>query len=255
MTHKHLYIPDVQAKPCTDFTYLYKLGKFIMHKRPDVIICAGDFADLPSLCSYDKGKKSFEGRRYKQDIAAAKKAMDALLGPMREYNKRAIELHQKQYKPRMVITLGNHEERILRVGQVQPELDGVVSYADLPYEDWEVIEYLVPIEIDGVLYVHFLANPFTGKPFGGTAMFQLTKHACQSFVAGHKQTLDIATHFTAGGRQQWGIICGACYEHWEDFKGPQGNNHFRGVIMLHDVKDGNFNPMVVSLDYINKRYK
>lgn len=250
---KHLFIPDVQAKPGVDFTYLTKLGKFIVHKKPDVIVCIGDFADMPSLSSYDKGKKSFEGRRYKQDIAAAKKAMDALLGPLRAYNKPRREQHKKMYKPRMVLTLGNHEDRISRVGEYQPELDGVVGFHDLPYQDWEVIDFLKPIEIDGIMYVHFLANPMSGKPYCGNAMNQLIKVG-KSFVCGHKQTFDIATRFILGGQQQWGLICGACYEHFEDYKGHQGNDHFRGVVMLHDVHNGNFNPMVVSLDYLNKRY-
>ncbi len=253
MAIKHLFIPDVQAKPGVDFSYLTCIGKFILHKKPDIIICAGDFADMPSLSSYDKGKKSFEGRRYKEDIAAAKKAMNTLLKPMKDYNAKQKRLKQKQYKPRMVLTLGNHEDRIMRAVESQAEFEGVIGYHDLPYQDWEVIDYLKPINIDGVIYVHFLANPMTGKPYGGTAKFQL-KEAGNSFVAGHKQTMDIATRFTLGGKQEWGIICGSCYEHDEVYKGYQGNHHFRGVIMLHDVKEGSFDPMLVSLDYLKARY-
>ena len=253
MTIKHLFIPDVQAKPGNDFTFLRYIGEFIIDKMPDVIVCIGDFADMPSLSSYDKGKKSFEGRRYKADIAAAKDAMDILLAPTRDYNNRMRRTKHALYQPRMVLTLGNHEERILRAVESQAEFDGVIGYHDLPYGDWEVIDYLVPIDIDGVLYVHYLANPMSGKPYAGTALNQLSKVG-QSFCVGHKQTLDIATRFTLGGQQQWGIVCGACYEHDEFYKGPQGNDHFRGVIMLHDVHNGSFDPMIVSLDYLKRRY-
>ena len=53
---KILVIPDVQAKPGVDFQYLNKLGHYIVEKRPDTIVCIGDFADMPSLSSYDVGK-------------------------------------------------------------------------------------------------------------------------------------------------------------------------------------------------------
>lgn len=253
MAIKHLMIPDVQARDGIDFTFLTHIGKFIVDKKPDVIVCIGDFADMPSLSSYDKGTKGFEGRRYKVDIAAAKRAMDTLLKPMHDYNETQRKGKRKQYTPRMVMTLGNHEHRIERAVNEKAEYDGVIGYHDLPYGDWEVHDFLKPVEIDGVLYVHFLANPMSGKPYAGTALNQLIKVG-QSFVVGHKQTLDIATRFTLNGTQQWGLVAGACYEHDEDYKGYQGNAHFRGVVMLHDVHDGSYDPMIVSLKYLRARY-
>src|SRR5678816_1840691 len=111
---KILVIPDVQAKPGNDFTFLRKLGMYIVEKQPDIIVNIGDFADMPSLSSYDVGKKSFEGRRYVKDIEAAHEAQTALLEPLWDYNHKARKNKEKQYKPRMVLTLGNHEERINR---------------------------------------------------------------------------------------------------------------------------------------------
>ncbi len=89
-THiKHAVIPDIQAKDGVDFSYLTKIGKYLVEKKPDKIICLGDFADMPSLSTYDVGKRSFEGKRYVKDIEASKKAMDALLSPLWEFNARA----------------------------------------------------------------------------------------------------------------------------------------------------------------------
>lgn len=250
----HLVIPDIQARPDIDLSYLSWIGEYIIQKKPDVIICIGDFADMPSLCSYDKGKKSFEGRRYKADISSATKAMKLLLQPMNSYNKKAAELHRPRYRPRMVMTLGNHEERIARVAEYQPELDGVVGYNDLPYGEWEVHDYLKPVIINGVTYVHYLANPMSGKPYAGTALNQLTKVG-RTFIVGHKQTLDVATRFTIGGTQQWGIVAGAAYPHFENYKGYQGNDHWRGILYLHRVVDGSFDPMIISLNYLKERYE
>ena len=72
---KHLIIPDTQVKRDVDLSYLEWIGKYIVDKKPDVIVQIGDFADMPSLSSYDVGKKSFEGRRYKDDIEAAEKRL------------------------------------------------------------------------------------------------------------------------------------------------------------------------------------
>ena len=57
-----MVIPDVQCKEGVDISHLEWIGKYAAEKKPDVIVCLGDFADMPSLSTYDIGKKSFEGR-------------------------------------------------------------------------------------------------------------------------------------------------------------------------------------------------
>lgn len=251
---KHLFIPDVQAKSGVSFKHLAWIGQYIIDKKPDVIINIGDFADMPSLSSYDKGTAKYEGRRYKKDIEATRKAMDILLGPMRAYNKKAAKSKTlEEYNPRMVLTLGNHEARIARAINEDPMLEGSISYDDLPYEDWEVHDFLKPVFIHGVCYCHFMANPMSGRPMGGQISL-LLKNVGHTFVVGHSQKLEVATRFLSNGQQQWGIVAGSCYLHDEDYKGPQGNIHWRGIIMLHRVKKGSFDPCFVSLDFLKDKY-
>lgn len=251
---KHLILPDIQAKPGVDFTYLNKIGHYIVEKKPDKLICIGDFADMASLSSYDVGKKSFEGRRYKNDIEAAHEAMEALLSPLWEYNHRAKKNKEKQYHPEMVLTLGNHEHRINRAVNNDPKLDGVLSVDDLGYEGygWEVIPFLDVKVIDGVAYSHYFVTGLMGRPCT-TASAQLSKKH-QSCIAGHQQGLQIATAHKADGTRLTSVIAGSCYEHEETYLGAQGNNHWRGFLVCHDVKDGAFDLMSVSLDYLNKKY-
>ena len=40
----------------------------------------------------------------------------------------------------------------------------------------------------------------------------------------------------------------------EQYKGHQGNHHWRGIVVKHNVKEGSFNPMFVDLDYLKERY-
>ena len=58
---KHLVIPDTQVKPEHSVKHLRWAGKYAAEKKPDVIIHIGDHWDMPSLSSYDVGKRSFEG--------------------------------------------------------------------------------------------------------------------------------------------------------------------------------------------------
>lgn len=219
-----------------------------------MVVCIGDFADMPSLSSYDVGKKDFEGRRYKADIEASITGMETLLEPLQSYNERARKNKEKQYHPRCVLTLGNHENRINKVVNSDPKLDGTISVDDLRYEafGWEVYPFLEPIVIDGVAYCHYFTTGVLGKPCT-TAQLQLNKKH-MSCVAGHQQGLQIATAYRADGKRLTSVIAGSCYEHDEDYMGPQGNKHWRGLLMLHEVKEGEFDLMPVSLNWLKKKY-
>lgn len=253
----HFVIPDTQVKPNVDLSYLDWVGKYMADKKPDVIVHIGDHADMESLSVYDKGTKKAEGKRIHEDIKVAIEGMRRLLKPIYDLQQQELKDYGKiLYKPKMVLTIGNHEERIMRHVNANPELSGFVSYDNLKYKEfgWEVVDFLVPYNINGVNYVHYMANPMTGRPYGGTVL-NILKQVGESFIMGHKQCLDIATRFLpASGKQQWGVIAGASYSHDEDYKGPQGNKHWRGVLMLHNVTDGNFNIMSTDLTYLEQRY-
>lgn len=242
---KILVIADTQCKPLEDLSYMSWIGKYINDKKPDIIVHIGDHFDFESLSSYDKGKKSFEGRRLKADIEAGNLGLELL----------TKEFLIDGYSPRMVFCMGNHEARFDRLSEDMPELGGFVGTETLDIESggWEVHPFLKPVEIEGIYFVHYLANPFTGKPYSGTAMNQL-KTVGRSFVVGHKQCLDVAIRPTIDGKHQIGIINGAAYPFDERYKGHQGNNHFRGITMLNEVEDGFGLPMFVSLAYLKGRY-
>ena len=122
----HLVIPEGQVNPGQDLEFLYRIGQYMVEKKPDKVICLGDFADMPSLSSYDIGKKSFEGRRYNDDVAASVSAMEVLLEPLREFNTNAIRNKKRRYFPEMHLFLGNHEDRINRAVNDDPKLDGTI---------------------------------------------------------------------------------------------------------------------------------
>lgn len=252
MSNTIFVLPDVQAKPDVDFNFLTAIGRYLVDKKPNIIVCIGDFADMESLSTYDRGLKSFEGRSYQKDIWAAREAMDALLAPIYEYNKSAKKNKHKLYKPRMVLTLGNHENRINRAINEDRKLDGLISTDDLPYQDWEVYGFLDVVVIDGVAFSHYFTSGVMGRPIT-TAQALLTKKHMSCF-AGHQQGRQIAYGMRADGSEMTAIIAGSCYEHEEAYLGPQGNNHFRGCYHLFDVHNGRFDELPLTLKYLKEKY-
>jgi hypothetical protein len=250
-----LVIGDTQVKPGHDLSYISHIGSYIAEKRPETVVCIGDWWDFESLSSYDRGKRSFEGRRLIADIDAGHEAMRLLFEPLKKLQAQQRRFKKKVYEPRMVFCMGNHEERADRVSNDMPEFEGFVGTGMLNLEQygWEVYDFLQPVEIEGIYFVHYLANPFTGRPYSGTAM-SILKTVGKSFVVGHKQCLDVAIRPTIDNKMQIGIVNGASYPHDESYKGYQGNNHFRGVTLLNEAEDGFALPCFVSMEFLEKKY-
>lgn len=246
---KHMFIPDTQIRPGERIDHLYWIGQYARDKRPDVIVFAGDWADMHSLSSYDRGKKSGENTRYKADIEAANTGLALLFEGMGDYRP---EL--------MVITMGNHEYRIDRFVNDNPNLEDTLSYAAFDFEKYgiKVAPFLQPVEIDGVMYVHYVCRNSKGrvtqsKNGAPSAQAQISRMG-QSTTCGHAQGLDIAVLPGKGKRLIRGIIAGSCYLHEENYLTPQGTNYWRGIIMKNEVIDGDYSLMEVPLKYLERRY-
>jgi len=251
---RHLVIPDTQIRPGDNLDFLERIGCYIRDKQPEKVICLGDFADMPSLSSYDYGKKSFEGRRYLADIQAAKDGLQRLWAPVEAYNARQRKNGKKQYLPPRVMLYGNHENRINRAVEQDAKLEGVLSVDALAYAEfgWEVHPFLEVVIIDGVAYSHYFVTGIAGRPASSARAQLLKTH--MSAIAGHQQGLQVVTGNKADGTMIQNVIAGSCYEHDEDYLGPQGNKHWRGILVLHEVQDGAFDLMPVSLNYLKKKY-
>ena len=239
-------LPDVQAKEGVPLDHLKWAGQYFAEKRPDVIVCLGDFAHMESLSSYDKGKRSYEGRRYSKDVAAARRAMELFTAPIDR---------ARRYSPRRILTLGNHENRINRACEVDAMLDGTISINDLGYKEagWQVHPFLEVIQIGGVHFSHFFPSGVMGRPCTTARKIINTYHV--SAIAGHQQGREVAYAKRGDGKNLTAIIAVSFYQHDEDYLTPMANKCWRGIIMLHEVQDGQFDEMFVSLDYLKRRFK
>lgn len=248
---RHLFISDTQVKPGVKLDHLAWAGRYIADKKPDVIVLGGDWFDMESLSSYDRGKKAAEGRRYRYDIAAGNRGLEMFMEPWYDI---------KGYEPRQVALLGNHEQRIMRHINANPELEGAIGYDDFDFEDWgwEVYDFLVPVVIDGIAYCHFFPQNAHGEVMqgknGAPSASAQVKRVGMSCTAGHRQGMDYHIQGSIGGRRH-GLISGSFYQHDEHYKGPMGNDHWRGIIMKNRVKDGDYDICPVSLDYLKDNYR
>lgn len=250
-----LVIPDCQVKAGVPLEHLEWAGKAIVDYKPDVVVNMGDFADMPSLSTHDtKGSKYFEGLRYKTDIEVTREAMDKLLAPLRELQAKQKRNKEKQYRPRMVMLLGNHENRIDRAVNNNPTLDGLISTKDLGYErDWEVHGFLHPVFINGVGFNHYWPVGAMGRPASSpTAIISKLHMSC---VAGHQQGKQVAYGKRADGQSICAIIAGSYYMHDESYMDQLSNKHWRGLVVLNEVEDGHFDEMFLSIEYLRRKYE
>lgn len=249
-SQKNIYvIGDTQVKPKVP-NPLIPVAWDIIETRPDYVIHLGDHFDMPSLSQYDKGKVTFYSRRYVDDINAGNQAFaefwDIITIGKEEY---------PEWKCKFIFLKGNHEDRIRKAMETaSTEYQGLLDLHQPNYEGWdEVLPFLKPKKINGVHFVHYVSNDFTGRAIS-TASAALTRKG-SSFVAGHKQVLDYAERTNLSGKRIMGLIMGACYFHNEDYKGEQGNSHFRGVAYLRNVCQGEWEMEVRNLKTLAERCK
>ena len=251
---KHMVIPDTQVKPNGTVEHLRWAGQYAVDKKPDVIIHLGDHWDMPSLSVYDIGKKSFEGRRYADDIAAGISGMETFMAPILEEQERLRINKKKRWNPRLVFTLGNHEQRIERAIESDAKLEGLIGYQDLKLEEmgWEVYGFLEPVVVDGIVYCHYFTSGVMGRPVSSAKL--MIQKKMMSCVMGHVQDRDIAFARKADGSNVTGLFAGIYYVHDEDYLTPQTNGSWSGIWMFHEVDNGSFDELPVSINYLRRKY-
>ena len=255
MKKKHAFIPDTQVKPGVPTNHLIAAGNYIADKKPDVIIHIGDHWDMPSLSSYDqRGSDGWENKDVKEDFESGCDAMADFLRPMKG---------KRNYKPRMIFTMGNHEDRVRRAREDGHNRRFKKFLSDDNFRlrefGWQAVPFQKIAQVDGIMYSHFFINPDSAmsRPFGfNTKIDTMVQKLGGSFSMGHQQTHKLGTTYTATGQRRRGLVSGAFYQHEEDYLGPQKNKqHWRGIVFKHEVHRGDYEVMELSLDYLLSKWQ
>lgn len=251
---KHFIIPDCQVRPGVPLDHIDWIAKAIVDYKPDVVVCLGDFWDLASLNGHaEKGSMQLEGTRYKDDIRVGNEAFARLSAPMDERIAWRIRTKRKVWRPRKVYLKGNHEIRADRTINNDPKYQGVLSSDDCLTPGWERYGFLERVNIDGIVYSHYFQNTHSNYPIGGEVPTRLSKIG-SSFVQGHEQGKREGNKIMGDGRTIYGLVVGSCYLHLEDYRGAQGQRHWRGVAVLNEVENGEYDRMDLSLKYLCRKY-
>lgn len=244
---RHLIIPDTQVKAGVPLDHFEWIGAAIRDYKPDVVVHLGDHWDFPSLSRYNApGSLETEGLRFEDDVAAGNDAL------------RRLHRAMGKFQGRKILLRGNHEDRLSRAIDANPKWAGAIGFHQFVDRQlgWEVVDYFMgapqPIVVDGVTYAHYFANPNTGKPIGGTVTNRLAKIGT-TFVQGHVQGYLAGNVQYATGVVRHGIVAGSAYLHDEPYKGVC-NAHWRGIVVLNEVRNGQFCEMPLTLDYLCRKY-
>ncbi len=249
----HLVIPDQHAHPDFNNTRADYLGALIAELKPDVLVNLGDAADMASLSSYDKGKRSFTGRTYRADIDSHLDFQERMWAPIRASKKRM---------PYSVVLEGNHEHRIEKALDLSPELVGTISFNDYDFKrHYDVIvryDGATPgiIDIDGINYAHYFVSGLMGRPIGGEhPAYSLIAKQLTSSVCGHSHLADYTIRTRPDGRKAMGLVAGV----YQDYVSPWAGKHitnlwWSGLVILHNVENGQFDPEFVSMERLRNAY-
>lgn len=229
-------------------------ARAILKYRPDVIVHLGDHWDFPSLSTHDApGSREAEGRRVKPDIDAGNEAWLRLWGPIEKEMNRRIRRKIKRWQPECHFLFGNHEDRLTRAIFRDPKWEGLLTLDSLKTPGFTRHEYLKIISIDGIRYCHKFVSPHSGKGIGGTIGNRLAKIG-GSFVAGHEQGLLYAIQ-QYPDHVSHGLIAGSFYLHNETYRpGDVQNSEWRGIIVLNEVNNGDYNVMPLGLNYLRETF-
>jgi len=235
-----LVIPDCHTAPEYDNDRFTALGNYIVVKQPSIIVCLGDFGDMPSLSSYDKGTKGFEGRRYSKDVDSVLDAQEKLFAPIKKLNESKRKRKEKQYKPKLHMCIGNHEDRIDRAVNSAPELDGAISMKDLQYEKngWKITPFKGNLSIGGINFSHYFTSGVAGRPISSSHIgHQLVSKLHCSAVQGHSHLYNHAEQTRPDGQKIFGLSAG-CFSHpqySENWCRDTEYNWWRGIVNLNGL--------------------
>jgi len=245
---RHIFIPDTQVRPGVPLDHITWIGNAVAHYKPDVIVVGGDWWDFPSLNSHSQpGSAPLENQRYQADLDAGNAAFAQFCKPIDAEQKR-----DKKWKPEKHFIAGNHEDRADRAASADPKWMGHVGSNNCNVRDFTWHPFLKRVFIDGICYSHFFQNSHSKFAIGGTVSNRLSRIGC-SFTQGHVQGFDYGTKITGSGHTWHGIVAGSCYLHQEDYRGAQGQRHWRGIIVKNQVINGEYDVMPLSMGYLCRK--
>lgn len=252
---RHFVIPDTQVRPGIRTDHLDWVGQAIVEYEPDAVIHLGDHWDFASLNTHeDAGSEAMEGARYQDDLDAGNEAFAQISKPIEAEVARQKKNRKHPWNPELHFLRGNHEDRADRYASKNPKFSRTIGSHHCQTRGWKVHKFLERLWLDGIVYSHYFQSSHSHHAIGGSIDNRLNKIG-DSFVQGHQQGLLIGSRIFPTGKTRHGLVAGSCYTHIENYRGRQGQQHYRGVVVLNETRDGDYCVMPVSLNYLCRKYE
>lgn len=169
---KILVISDTHITPgmYPNKSFWYNFGVYCTETKPDYIIHLGDVGDFDSQAWLVKNRGKYS---LAEEIAEVSACFTNFQAAIKDYNNIKRKQKKKTYRPKQILTLGNHDVR-----------NGITVVADLFTQlGWEVYDYCKPAIVDGISFVH-CAHKGLSDTVCNTAQ-ELLENWHTSIVVGH----------------------------------------------------------------------
>lgn len=187
------------------------LGRMASEHRPDRIIQIGDWSTFDSVNAHDDNATM--AARVKPTI---RQDLENLTASHQAFRRGMAD----DYKPKLDVVLGNHENRLERFENVNPESHGTYTLArDETFAQfgWRVRPYGEILYVEGVGFTHHPVNG-AGRAFGGkTGPQRAANESTVPIVSGHTHRrqvhespkigpIDVISMVEIGCGLPWGVV-------------------------------------------------
>ena len=188
---KVVILPDIHTKLAISKEYKV-VKKYIAANNPDEIVILGDFMEVEAFSAWDSKKRMLmEGRRYAKEVAFANKELDFL---------------QKHCK-KITFIEGNHENRVERYIEENPELDGIINIPIVLKLKERGIEWFTEGEFYKISKMYFTHGISTTQAHAKATMMKIGANICYGHTHRYDtymMNMELQTPHTAYGL---GCLC------------------------------------------------
>ena len=226
-------VGDTHADPNhdTDLQRFSDTGYYIAQQDCDYVLQVGDWYDMPSITEH-RGKLEREGDRYEYDIEIGNQALAQFMRPFRR---------RKKKLPHFIFLVGNHEYRIERYIQQNPEMAGRIGLHEFEFAryGWETVPFGRYRNVEGFHCTHHILGK-GGRP---VALGPTFSKRGVSMVVGHTHELH---HITLPRQDRLshaidvGCMTQKGYAAAEDWSAPNEHTTWRGIHLLTGVAGGDY---------------
>jgi len=228
MIKKVLILPDVHID--TSISREYKtVKKFMVDFKPDETILLGDFADVSALSAWDLDKKRLmEGRRFKLEMNKVNEELD----------------YVQKYSKKVTYLEGNHEFRVGRYLDKNPEMEGLIEIETMLNLDKRNIDYKPMNELYKLGNMYFTHGMWINKYHANAHLTRLGCNIC--YGHGHRPQTDSMNMKMQIPHAAYGLGC-LCDKAPDYLKGRPSNWTNQFAVMYSDTKTGNYNMYPINI--------